>query len=288
MRLSRDMDRDDLARYLSTEVAGLSEAREKKRYIDAAFILRNWLSPRLSYPPEDSLLLLHWEYKLPELLWMLQEGMGGVWCGGCAHIFSRLLDLVGIPAAVFMYGAEMLSHETTVFGVPDTDIKYYVLDSYLNFHYVHAQAGGILSLEELLRLVKNKQYGQIRRADSRITRGLVLKDTQPAHASWAYPGGAIPTEPIRTYGSHRLYPGAVLSMDTLLAGGAYRQLLDKARRNQPIDEFMLDMMLVRPQFSKVANAPEAFPDICLLRGVIAALAEEPEWAAGQEAANWQR
>jgi len=266
--LSPQMDEDDLREWLYQEVNGLYKTLEAGEITKAAFVLRQWVSEYSSYPQRE-LLLLHWEHTLSEMLYKLQKHEGGVWCGGAAWLFSSLLQLAHIPAAVYMYGEGDLSHETTVFGVKQGKyFRFYLLDAYLNFHYTHPD-GKLMNLEELFYRVRQKQYDQIVRVDVPIARKLVTADRDAQYYSWLFPDGA-PEEPDFEAGDHKVYKGAVHSVsELLLPSSPFRKLADQERGAQPLEEFMLDLMLVHPTFGRMYNTN--YPEIALYQGVVEAL-----------------
>lgn len=276
--LKAEMTREELSEYLHTQVHGLPEACAEKRIMDAAFLLRDWVSAQANYPHRD-LLILHWNYSVSQILRMLRDLEGGLWCGGCAYVFTHLLNAIGIPAAVYMYGAGDLSHETTIFGVKEGKLfAFYILDAYLNFHYTWSVGygdGRMMSLSDMFRLIRRGEYNQIVRIDTPIKRRFVTSGDAVSHA-WLFPDGA-PEQPMAVRGENRAYWGAVHSVDKLLQSGSFRELADQARGSQDINTFMLDLMLVNPTFSRVGQS-ESYAEFSLFSSLVRALGKEPTWA----------
>jgi hypothetical protein len=267
-----------LQRQLLHDVDGLAQATENKKIVDMAFLLRGWVSSKVSYPQRE-LLIDHGAHSVPEILSMMEEGKGGLWCGGVALVMTYVLNAFQIPACVYGYGYGDVSHATTIFGKTigyGRTYSFYILDAYLSFHYVHARTNELLSLADVFHLVKTKQYDQIERIDERIERELVTSDRDAAYYDWLFDKGA-PEMPTRIASEHKVYAGATHNVDKLVSTGPFREAIDKVRGKQGMDEFLMDLMLVRPTFSPLVSVPEAYPELTLLRSVIESLLEEPTW-----------
>lgn len=276
--LSHNAERNLLRNRMCKEVDGLSLALSEHRTMDAALMIHAWISSKASYPQRD-LLILHWKHSVLEILDMMDRGVGGVWCGGAAHILTYALNCCNVRACTYAYGAGSVSHETTVFGQTINDGKsyqFYILDAYLNFHYVYAGTATWMPLPEMWRIIRQKRYGDIQRVDERIERELVTSTRDAAFYSWLFDKGA-PTKPSRIAGEHSVYSGATHSVSKILKTGPFKEAIDAARGDQPIEEFMLDLMLVRPVFGPITPVPEAYPETSLLRSIIGSFIDEPAW-----------
>jgi hypothetical protein len=263
---------------LTEEIDGLAIALDQDQTIEAAVMIRDWVARIGAYPQRD-ILILHWHYTVPQILDMLYQDKGGLWCGGCAYVLAYALNACYIPAAVYSYGAGDISHETGIFG--DTRdggriFSFYILDAYLGFHYVYPTTNTWMPLPELWRRVRAREHGRIERVDKRIERNLVTSNRDAAWYYWLFDNG-VPTSPSRVTDGHSVYPGATHSVQKLLATGPFREAVDAVRGTQPIDNFMLDLMLVRPAFSSIAAIEESYPETSLLRSLIGSFVEEPAW-----------
>jgi hypothetical protein len=236
---------------------------------------------RIAAYPQRDILILHWHYTVPQILDMLYQDKGGLWCGGCAYVLAYALNACHIPAAVYSYGAGDVSHETTIFG--DTrdggrTFNFYIVDAYLGFHYVYPTTTTWLPLPELWRRVRTREYNRIELVDKRIERNLVTSNREAAWYYWLFDNG-VPTSPSRVTDGHSVYPGAAHSVEKLLGTGPFREAVDEVRGAQPINDFMLDLMLVHPVFGPIATIPEAYPELSLLRSMLGIFLKEPTWAA---------
>ena len=195
-------------------------------------------------------------------------------------MLAYALNACYVPACVYSYGAKDVSHETVVFGQTRNEGKtynFYILDAYLNFHYVYPGTLTWMPVPELWRRIRAKQYESIERVDVRIERNLVTSTKDAAYYKWLFDHG-VPERPIRVTQGHSVYPGATHSIQKVLATGPFREIINAARQDQPIDEFMLDLMLVKPVFGPMIQIPAAYPETSLLRSMIDSFIEEPAWA----------
>ena len=267
-----------LQRKLIHDVDGLAQAVEAKDVIKMAFLLRDWTAAYTPYPQRE-LLINHGGREVVELLAAMENGEGGLWCGGVATVFTYVLNAFQIPACVFMYGSGDVSHATTVFGQTvggGRTYNYYILDAYLCFHYEWC-SGELMSLTDLLRNVRTRQYGLVHRKDQRVERNLVTSTRTAEWYPWLFDNRPPPAEPTAIRSGHKIYAGATHSVPKLIASGGFREAVDEVRGDQDINEFLLDLMLVKPQFMPLVMFAQAYPEVTLLRSVIDALVEEPAW-----------
>ena len=271
--------RKQLRHRLYDEIPNFRDILEEKRGIEAAVMVRDWVSAKAAYPQRD-LLILHWKYPVPRILGMLEADVGGLWCGGAAFVLAYALNSCYIPACVYSYGAGSISHETVVFGQTHNagkNYQYYILDAYLNFHYVYPGTRTWLPVSELWQRVRNKQYQGIQRVDSRIERNLVTSTRDAAYYKWLF-DNEVPSAPTRVTKGHSVYRGATHSVQKVLSTGPFREAIDAVRGDKPIDEFMLDLMLVKPIFGAMTPSAAAYPETLFLRTVIDSLIDLPAWA----------
>ena len=138
---------------LYAELPDLRQALEARQTIKAATMIRDWVSAKATYSDRE-LLIPHLKHSAPEVLELLEADVGGLWCGGAAYVLAYVLNSVNIRSCVYSYGAGSISHETVVFGQPvdaGRTYQYYVLDAYLNFHYVYSGTDTWMPISEIWR-----------------------------------------------------------------------------------------------------------------------------------------
>jgi len=256
------------ARFLSSELAlpsylyGHVPSLMSEAGLEGVFALRDWFMSVLCYSGPE-LLLAHGGNE-EKLLRSLLRYEGGLWCAGAAELFSLLLKQVHIPATTFMYGYQglaSLSHVTTVFSLTVRDVdgfaipKFYLLDPYLGFHYVDPGSRQMLDFSELLRRTRDKRYDQIERVDTAIKRPYVAQPgDDPAYRSWLFDDGVPEPEEAA---STTVYHGATYTVDKLFVPSSpMRKLADERRGNVPLDHFLLDLMLVKPELGRMSHPPQ--------------------------------
>ena len=275
----------DLIIYINNSVEGLYDRLQAGQVLEAVFALRAWVAELTSWSDETLLISPQAYPPLREMIRILLEHEQGVWCGGCAHLFSQLLQLLGIPAAVYTYGAGEISHETVVFGIQEEqDFCFYIADAYLGYHYVDTRTDKLMPVRVLLELLRKKQYQHIWRVDENFRRhALIGRDQDMRQFPWLYPGRQVPDAQPRTCGDRLVYANATLSMDgLLLPTSPFRQLVDTViREGQSLEEFMLEMMLINPTFGRMGfGSGFAYAEYAFYRGIIQALSpDKPDWAS---------
>lgn len=274
--LTDNMKPKMLRKYLCGEIRGLKEFLETKQYTKAAFLLRDWASGICNYP-QRTILLRHGEYTLSGLLSALQNFEGGVWCGGCGKVMAGILQACMIPAATYGYGFSDVSHVTTLFS-PDKGENFYVLDAYLNYHYVYAGSDEMIPLPKILYHIRHRQYDSFERVDTVLkTRHLVTVDQTAKNYAWLFDGNP-PADPDMIVGGHRVYDGAHHSVDKVLKEGCpFRLRADVARGGQDLAEYMLDLMLLDPRVGRVNTAcTKCYQDRAVLKAFIRGLGNRRE------------
>jgi hypothetical protein len=118
----------ELRNALMRGTRGLERALQEGRTADAAALVLDWAAPRIpmasgATAPYDTSRKtageIYYEAFAPH--------RAGVYCGGAADFFKKLLTLVGIPAFTVDFGeAGGLTHVTVV--VPDKTRRFFVLD----------------------------------------------------------------------------------------------------------------------------------------------------------------
>lgn len=274
-RLTQQTSQLNIQLYLYEAIAGLKQAQQKERNLTkAAFLIRDWVSAICSFPGRK-VLLQHDSYTLPGLLMTLQTYRGGVWCGGCAKVLSETLRACQIPAVTYGYGPPATSHITVIFS-PDQRKNYYVLDAYLNYHYVYKGSTEMIPLAEMFSFIRKGRYSAFERVDTPLkTRHLVTAMHETAvDFAWLFDDG-VPTKPDRVVNERRLYSGVSHSVDKVFAEGCdYRLRIDEARGKQSLDEYVLDQMLCDLYIGRARQAHRAcYPDITVLRYFVQALAD---------------
>lgn len=241
--------------------------------VDQAMRIREWVVSISNYSGRE-LLLDHGYKDLVAFIRELTQYNGGLWCAGVATLYMDVLyKAFNIPAVKFTYGYDEtgLSHTTTLIGYVNytqdrqKTFNFAILDAYLGFHYVDPDSNEILAIDELLKRVVCKEYKRIKRVDTNLKRPYVTHANEARNfRSWLFPL-EIP-EP-KVYGDLKVYQGAVYNVENLF----YRQtpmrdLADDVRGEQDLDEFLLDLMLVKPHFTRVnPECPDCYADNQLIR-----------------------
>lgn len=149
--------------------------------LEAAIILRDWVAKTINWCISRQFL-----FDPEEALSSYQafiEKKGAVWCGGAAPFYMMILKLFHIPAIRFAYAYDSplhhISHVTVLVGIPEkTDtnhnINFYLLDPYLNYHYVDSRDGNILCFKELLKRIRHAEYHTVVKALTPFKRDVIL------------------------------------------------------------------------------------------------------------------
>lgn len=234
--------------YLHHQVPMLRETHN----LEAVMRLRDWLTSRLCYSGLE-LVIPHAGKDADTLMKTLLRYEGGLWCAGAAELFAMLLREIRVPATTFIYGyqgIESLSHMTTIVcPIENASVlpRFYLLDSYLGFHYADAGSGRMLDLSELLSRVRDRRYSEIQRVDIATERVYVTKEGDgPEYRRWLFDHAAMgPHQGKGTW----IYGGATYTVPKLFMDGTpMRKLADQKRGDQPLEEYLLDLMFVQPQF----------------------------------------
>jgi hypothetical protein len=258
--------------FLADSIPGLAAALESPVRIRAAFLIRDYASSVANLSAPSLILDQEW-YRLgtlrqgTQVMNELLEFRAGVWCGGAAFLLTISLKAAGIPACLYAYGwPDGLSHVTTIFasippegGTARQD--FYLLDGYLGYHYEDAdREGELLKFTDALRSVAGRDYRRVVPRHVDLARHyLAPPRADVSDSAWLFPGGQVPA-PVKRPGAW-VYPGAVLNWTKLYATTSpSRHLADQRRDDQPLDDFLLDMLLVNPRLGGIENRFEPCHD----------------------------
>lgn len=249
----------DLRNYIIEHVDGFRKAMAEKRVLDAAFLLRDWVSATICFSHKD-MLLKHND--LGGVVGVFQASVakkGGLWCGGTASFFRGILKLCGIKSLTHKYGHSQkhVTHDTNVIRTPRGN--HYQLDAYLTYHYADVKSGKIVEFADLLYRIRKKDYKSLKRVDRHVERCLVLKKGEvPSLSSWLYID-SYPTAPER-YDDRWVYDGAYPTFGGLLREGTpFRTRAETVGAKGRLREFMFDLMLMNCRIGKLkVDAP--FPN----------------------------
>ena len=249
--------------------------------VEQAMKIREWCASISNYSGRE-LLLNHGYTDVVKFIARLARYEGGLWCAGAATVFMDVLyQVFNIPAVKFTYGYHEtgLSHTTTLIGYVNYNLTggktfdFAILDGYLGFHYVDAETGDLMAIDELLRRVVCKEYGTIKRVDTNLKRPYVTTASEsPNFRSWLFFEGM--PEP-HVYGDLKVYQDAVYNVENLFYRPTpMRALADDVRGEQNLDEFLLDLMLVSPHFTRInPNCPDCYGDNQLIRQAYSGLSD---------------
>jgi len=255
--------------WLFKRIRGFQAILKSKDYLAAAFFLRDWVGRHAIFTHRE-LLLDHGKLSAQQLVKELLEGKGGVWCGGTSRLFSGIARAIpGLYVAEYGYGyrADSLSHVTNIVGLKDG--RCYNLDAYHGYHWVDSESQELLEFGELLCRIKRKEYTRIRRMDVELPRpALAGPGDDGAGFRWLYGYKEMP-EPMHVMG-YSVFQGAMPQFARLYSeGSANRLRADALRGKQPLDEFMLDMMLVDARLSRFApNVSDSFAEYSVMNKML--------------------
>ena len=244
--------------FLIGAIPGLEEALASPATFLAASLIRRYIASiaSLSVPLA---ILNHERYGKGEwLLKGLLEYRGGVWCGGLSALFTEALKAAGIAACQYYYGwGDGLSHATTLFasvllGGGTAQQDFYLLDSYLGYHY-ETPTGKMMKFADVLERVSRQDYAHVVTHHTDLPRAYLASPNEDiADSAWLFPERRIPT-PIR-HGSVWAYPGAVINWKKLFASTSpSRHIADRRRGDKPLEHFVLDMLFINPRLGGVEN-----------------------------------
>ena len=252
------------------EVQGLI-AREQE--FEAALVLRDWCAQTMNHSHAD--LLVPVKTPVEEMYRQFTEYRAGAWCSAAAHFYAETLKVFGFRATVFTYGYPGdMSHTTTLVycrkagrGLPDMAI--FVVDSYFGYHYTDAKTRRPLTLQELLIRVIERQEETIYIQQNKNLRRAFITPPDPAwRQAWMWPPGQIP-EPKKLPHAW-VYPGAFVDMVKLLKTGSYADLVSEKCRALGMGrhEFLLNLLLVNPDFGPFVLYDGGWPDLLLREYII--------------------
>jgi hypothetical protein len=255
--------------WLFKNIEGLKAVFESKDDLATAFLLRDWIGRHATFTHKE-LLLQHGSLDTKQLLEKLLLCEGGVWCGGTARVFSGIAQaLPGFYVAEYSFGyhADGVSHTTNIVGLKNG--KCYNLDAYHGYHWVDSESQELLEFGEMLRRIKCKEYNRITRVDIDLPRPALAGPGDNGRGfRWLYGYGEIP-QPVCA-GGYAVYLNAMPKFEWLYSEGAKNRLrVDSLRGEQPLDEFMLDMIFVEADLSRFApDASSSFTEYSVMRGLI--------------------
>ena len=268
--MARWEDDASLCDWLYDEIEGLKAKVESGDAKMVALALQLWVGQNAAFSHEE-LLLDHGKLSTTQAL---LEGLlnleGGLWCGGVAELYSRLIRLFpGYYAAKWSYGyhAENVSHVTTLVGTKDGDS--YIFDAYLGYVYLDSQTREMLPFGELIKRIVNKEYSSIEQLNIPQRRPALARPGHQANRlAWLYLNREMP-EP-RSVGGLLVYDDAECSAPALYRwGSSNRMRIERIRGDIPFEEFMYDMILVEPTLTRFApQNSETWTEFSVMRDII--------------------
>lgn len=229
----------ELQAYLLANIEGLDRARAQEEAFEAVFLLRDWAASISNMTSDGTALNVRrgGMHLINDLL----NFRGGVACVGAAMVFVEALRACGIPAAVYASGFTLpkgrYSHATTVFA---SQGKPYMMDAYLYYHFEDLEHN-LLPLNQMLRMIRQKEYGQIKRIDGMATRTRVYKIGSVCKGEFA--ADAPPEE---RHGDLMIRHGLRMGLANFLLSDARIKLLKSVYGDRPIDEILLDCLFANP------------------------------------------
>ena len=243
---------ESLTKYILSENPQLEKYLSQKKIIDAAIILREWVSRFASLSVEKLML----SYEDPVSIFnAITNEKGGVWCGAISRFYASTLRLFGIPAALCSYAVKEvrgLSHVTTLFcDTTKAHMPIYQIDAYMNYHYADASTGMMLEFFELIRRIHAKEYSGIALVETPVKRKLLTLPCDTKEYKWFNSG----REELKL--SHK-------KADVWVYKYASPMLLrwipielpdqvDDILSGRSVEQYMLDMMLCNTKFSSTPD-----------------------------------
>jgi hypothetical protein len=148
----------------------------------------------------------------------------------------------------------------------------YNIDPYIGYDWRYPGTDEMMPFGEVLGHIKHGRYQEVAMQEVPLPRPAITEPNEkPNRFNWLFPEG-IP-EPVK-YDDCWVYQGATPSWDRLFALGAKNRLrADKHRGDQPLDEWLLDLMLVGPQLGRFSSEYGSSNEFACMRELFYAMVE---------------
>jgi len=243
-------NKESLRNWLYDHVPGVESAYNSNDLIAVARILRDWTGSIATFSHSD-LSLDHNSLPVHELLAGALNYEGGMWCGGVAELYMRLLRTIpGMTAAKYNYGVRNdeighVTHMTVLVG--DSNGKVWCFDPYLGYEFTEP-------FGDVLCHIAHKRYGAVSMVTNPIPRPAITLPGEKSGYEWLFPTG-VP-ESVK-YEDRWVYHGAAPSWGGLFASDTPNRVrADAYRGEQPLAEWLMDLMLVGAELGRFSDEYE--------------------------------
>ncbi len=240
---------EQIIEHILSECSDVQKAVQDRDMIGLVMALRRWTSEFVNFGSRQLLHDVHYSDVI-ETFNLFRHKQKGVWCGGTACFFSWILRLFDIPSSTFHYAHEeddRLSHVTTLFcDVTDDKFPVYLIDAYLNYHYISVETGKLLNFETLIKYVLAHAYERIRRVEYPVSRSYLTNKRIPDRdidtAKRLCPETQKLPEPIQRDSVFE-YPSVMAISHDMIIHGGWRDGIDMYANGRTDGQFMLDLLL---------------------------------------------
>ena len=184
----------DLRSQILAETPGLQSALDSGDKWAAAKMIRRWASPRIDWSGNPDLLNTA-GYDASQLYYeFFQPDRTGVFCGGAADFFRKVLGLFAIPSFEFDFGdpADGLTHATVIMSFPNSDgtTDYRIVDPTFNMDFTLVPSGKPASVPVMWEMWRAGMTDRIQvNADSLGERHIFQGSAVRRCADVAWPNG---------------------------------------------------------------------------------------------------
>jgi hypothetical protein len=173
----------DLRSQILSETPGLQSALDAGDKWTAAKLLRGWAAPRIDWSGNPDLLNTS-GYDAGQLYYeFFQPNVNGVFCGGAADFFRKVLAIFAIPSFEFDFGdtTDGLTHATVIMSFPNSDgtTDYRIVDPTFNMDFTLIPSGKPASVPVMWEMWRAGMTNRIQ------------VNTQPLGERRIFQGGAV-------------------------------------------------------------------------------------------------
>lgn len=180
LRVTRCEDcrtRSEIRTLLLGQITALGQALRIDR-LAAARMLLGWAVENSDFALDDSSLIDARGRDLPDLYNVFRRDVGGVYCGGVASFYDKILKLFGYPSFTFDFGntTASLTHSTVIVPIRDGGHwRFYMFDPTFNLVLLDTNTGRPVSVPDAVRAALRGRYGSLEFADVPVAKSFVAK-----------------------------------------------------------------------------------------------------------------
>ena len=215
-----------------SDTPGLSAAVQAGDRQAAARLILGWVAPRVTFArggatqPMDSYFRtaseLYYDY--------FAVNRGGVFCGGAADFYRKVLALFDVPSSAVLFGDDSgdLRHVTVIVPFPDGEgtTQYRIFDPTFNLDLVLPASGHTPTVAEFFELWRAGMMDRVEYRTQSLAERRIISDRQPDGGYSAAPCASQPGSTACSFTSWLNGNAAVLANRGFETGaGAYPHLL---------------------------------------------------------------